>query len=428
MVKEKQKPKEICNRKWVVFIVFSIVFISLLNQMLIIATLNETDIMDEERRFLGDSLKKEEWIKLVSVNYANKSWGHFPLRVSESRSALTYGYDEALIDEEIVRKLDTFIPKTQEQEVLPQGNRQCKHQGKVFGIGLMKTGTTTLVKALELMGYGCYRDSCLHLGLWKYVQDASMVWKSINDITMDIFQHDELIGKFRNTSLRAQAFGDSPWCFLFVIFDKWYPNSKFILTIRDSPAQIAQSHLNYLKRHRKMYAIKGLAEKDFLMLVARRYELHNQFVIDYFKSQNRSNDLLILNFNDQQLKNISEHMNRSSIPQQPYYPQWKPLIEFLGCTTAIARRPFPHLNRGRKYKMIPQNILSEPGNRSISSKFVFEPVPMITNQSLDWRERFGVNQLKWASPYVFIDNITSLLHIELMIAPEIAQLLQKYFG
>ena len=82
---------------------------------------------------------------------------------------------------------------------------------KVFGIGFHKTGTSSLAKALERLGYtvcGARRD---------LVEPA--VSNDLDKLFKVIDQYD--------------ACQDNPWPILFRELDEHYPGSKFILIERD---------------------------------------------------------------------------------------------------------------------------------------------------------------------------------------------------
>jgi 3'-phosphoadenosine 5'-phosphosulfate (PAPS) 3'-phosphatase len=81
---------------------------------------------------------------------------------------------------------------------------------KIFGIGLSKTGTTSLARALEILGYRT-RDN---LGVVDYIQgDLSSINSGILDTN--------------------DAFTDTPIPNFYRELDAKYPDSKFILTVRD---------------------------------------------------------------------------------------------------------------------------------------------------------------------------------------------------
>ncbi|NIQ13131.1 MAG: hypothetical protein GTO02_01590, partial [Candidatus Dadabacteria bacterium] len=79
---------------------------------------------------------------------------------------------------------------------------------KIFGIGLSRTGTTSLNKALEILGY------------------KSIHWPSNNQILTDICD-----GRFKWDILQTyDALTDIHGAAFYREFDKEYLNSKFILT------------------------------------------------------------------------------------------------------------------------------------------------------------------------------------------------------
>eukprot|EP01084_Bolivina_argentea_P264523 448103_1 len=106
-------------------------------------------------------------------------------------------------------------------------NKRCVHKKRVFVLGIMKTGTTSMTNALSHLGYHCTHNSCIHLGNWFHFIDTVHLWQPFEVITLSILNMTDLLREYITTSNAALAFGDSPWCFLYPIFDKLYPNSKF---------------------------------------------------------------------------------------------------------------------------------------------------------------------------------------------------------
>ncbi|MGB1249592.1 MAG: sulfotransferase, partial [Candidatus Promineifilaceae bacterium] len=95
---------------------------------------------------------------------------------------------------------------------------------KVFGIGLNKTGTTTLGQCAEILGYrhmGCDRSLLADIVLNQNLDRAFTIIEQFN------------------------FFEDWPWPLIYREIDKQFPNSKFILTVRDNE----QAWLASLKRH-----------------------------------------------------------------------------------------------------------------------------------------------------------------------------------
>lgn len=99
-----------------------------------------------------------------------------------------------------INNLLNTLPKLDESK-LPK-NKKCNHQGKVFAIGLMKTGTTSIVKALNRLGYPCWSDSCLHVGNWKYpnLPDAVLLWQPQEIIINSIFNISDARKKYIDVS------------------------------------------------------------------------------------------------------------------------------------------------------------------------------------------------------------------------------------
>ena len=131
-------------------------------------------------------------------------------------------------------------------------------QSKVFGIGLSKTGTTSLARALEILGYNT-RD---YLGVTRY---------SPGDLTsIDL---DEVNAN--------DAFTDTPIPSFYRELDKMYPGSKFILTVRDMDG--------WLKSCKKQFTQK-LADKQNEANINLFMDLYGCFVFDEEKDETSSFD------------------------------------------------------------------------------------------------------------------------------------------
>lgn len=178
---------------------------------------------------------------------------------------------------------------------------------KVFGIGAHKTGTSSLAEALNILGI------------------RTNHWKHHNEISDDI--------KNNNFKLRTleyfDAVCDNPIPSIYKELDIAYPNSKFILTIRDEEKWIAslEEHtgINYqdlpdgLKYARFLFYGIWYYDRDIYL---RRYREHNRDVQNYFR--NRPDDLLIMNIT------IGNG--------------WKELCNFLGVSEQPVQN-FPHDNK-----------------------------------------------------------------------------------
>lgn len=175
---------------------------------------------------------------------------------------------------------------------------------KIFCIGHFKTGTTSLKKAFQDLGYD--------------VGDQRTA--------------EQLIVEYMNKDFRAiidychsaQVFQDFPFACkeTYKYLDEAFPDSKFILSVRDNSDQWYNSLINF---HSKKFGKGKVPNKEDLMnatyiykgyvwqvvnsiygapeddpynkqILINYYNKHNEDVINYF--HNRPNDLLIINLSE----------------------------------------------------------------------------------------------------------------------------------
>lgn len=181
---------------------------------------------------------------------------------------------------------------------------------RVFGIGFHKTGTTSLAKALERLGY-------------RALHGAGPVRAALGHHRMMELLHAGELGPVWEVAEAFDAFAGNPWFSLFREADARFPGSRFVLTRRD-PARWLGSVLNHF----------GGTESDFRhwiygvgdpmgheALVLERYRAHDAAVLAHFAG--RAEDLLVMDF------------ERGD--------GWPPLCDFLGAPVPDER--FPHENR-----------------------------------------------------------------------------------
>jgi glycosyltransferase involved in cell wall biosynthesis len=155
---------------------------------------------------------------------------------------------------------------------------------RIFGIGMHKTGTTSLNTALKVLGF-----ESAH---WKSAHWVKAIWQEINST-----------GQSR-TLEQSYALSDLPIPLLFRQLDKAYPGSKFILTTRNEVKWLesVRKHWNpdfnkfrqswdsdpFTHRiHEKLYGQTWFDPEVFV----KRFRRHNADVIEHFK--NRPSDLLV---------------------------------------------------------------------------------------------------------------------------------------
>jgi len=202
---------------------------------------------------------------------------------------------------------------------------------KIFCIGRNKTGTTSLEQALKSFGY--------KLG------DQARA-----ELLMDEWAKRDFrkIIKFCKT---ANAFQDAPFSydFTFQALDSAFPESKFILTIRNNANEwyesVTRFHTKLVGKNRlptasdlkefpyrykgwiweQAQALYGIDETTLYdkEIYTKHYENYNARVLDYFRQ--RPNDLLILNIEDpSSMKSLCDFLDIKFTGQQmPHLNQSK---------------------------------------------------------------------------------------------------------
>lgn len=233
--------------------------------------------------------------------------------------------------------------------------------GKVFGIGLSKTGTTSLYAALEILGYtpATFRDfNRLGAGDW---------------LNGD-FRHDLLSGRDAATDLPVGTY--------FRELDARYPGSKFILTERDMDSWLASIDKQFSGAphepgdfHRDVRLAQygsGMFVKDRFRRV---YEQHIAAVEEHFKD--RPQDLLRMNvFDGDGWQKLCPFLDKP-LPDTPY-----PSVDPRGLTedkhdARVNRKKSASF--GRFAFVIP---LVNPGNEHVADYGVVERCLRATLQSL----------------------------------------------
>jgi Sulfotransferase domain len=201
---------------------------------------------------------------------------------------------------------------------------ELKGHQKVFGLGLSKTGTSSLGEALNLLSI-----------------------KTIH------FPHDRrTLAELRAANYKLsiledyQGVVDIPVAPYYAQLDKIYPDSKFILTVRDKHSWLSSIETHWRSRSARMN--KNPQYKEFTQFISACvsgslrynkdrflyvYDTHVRNVKDYFQS--RPEDLLILDICGGD--------------------GWEKLCSFLGLPIPEAR--FPHANPWISgLRLVPQHI------------------------------------------------------------------------
>jgi len=184
-----------------------------------------------------------------------------------------------------------------------------KNQKKIFCIGFNKTGTTTIKKCFEILKLGTI---------------APTTSKTIRPINHEIFNNDNYEPALK-VAERYTCFEDRPWNIweMYRRLDDHFPDSRFILTIRNSETwwQSVERWISITKpwmasRYRVHLRATDLRKES--MIAA--YENYNHEVLSYFQATDK---LLVINLEDGL--------------------EWKPFCDFF--YKPIPQVPFPHANK-----------------------------------------------------------------------------------
>lgn len=175
---------------------------------------------------------------------------------------------------------------------------------KVFGIGLNKTGTSTLGQAGEILGYRCTS--------W----DRGL----LEDVVLrgDFSRITQTVRKF-------DLFEDWPWPLIYEELDQMFPGSKFILTTRKNENIWLESLMHHslrtppIKHCRKLAYGFSFPHKHKEKHLAF-YRNHNNGVCEYFRG--RDDDFLEICWENGD--------------------EFKKLCAFLDCTVPDACLPHAH--------------------------------------------------------------------------------------
>jgi hypothetical protein len=200
---------------------------------------------------------------------------------------------------------------------------------RIFGIGLSRTGSKSLTKALTILGYRAIHFPTDPVTRSEYSQ---------------FFDHPSNLLRL-NVLDQYDAVLDNPISRVYRQLDQAYPGSKFILTIRDKQSWLRSCELWWDRFVDPMIA-NDPEYGPFMSLVGKvtygtqhfdkdlfseSFDSHLTEVTDYFRGRRR--DLLVLNI--------------------CAGDGWQKLAPFTGNTVPYA--PFPHLNKMIS-KTVPNNI------------------------------------------------------------------------
>ncbi|AKH42832.1 hypothetical protein FHS61_000605 [Altererythrobacter atlanticus] len=202
-------------------------------------------------------------------------------------------------------KNDDFVmpPEGGRKPESPPAGQTGVARRKVFGVGLNKTGTTSLAACMEKLGY---RHMGYRLDLLKAYRSGQMdeVWAVID-------AHD--------------SFDDWPYPLMYRELAERYPDAQFLLTIRRSPEIWFDSLARHSRQSRPFRNARKLAYGWRYPENAREQHL------EFYRRHNAE---------------VQEYLgNRVKVLCWETGDGWPELCDFIGA--AVPEEAFPHANRSR---------------------------------------------------------------------------------
>lgn len=167
-----------------------------------------------------------------------------------------------------------------------------QYNDKVFCIGFNKTGTTSIGRALELLGY---RNS------------------SFNKIVWEKYYLKNKVDKVLKFTAKFDSLDDLPWLKedMIPILDKTFPNSKFIYLTREEGAW---------KKSLYTWSYNRFGEHADIDNSLKEFRKHTEFVLDYFKERSKD-EFIILDIKDPKgFKKLASFLGKTC--SQDYFPHF----------------------------------------------------------------------------------------------------------
>ena len=181
---------------------------------------------------------------------------------------------------------------------------------KIVGVGLNRTGTTTLGVCLQHLGY---KHTSTHQEAFQFLQQGNI------DALMRVV-------------VEFDSFEDWPWPLVFRQIEAAYPESKFILTKRKSAEHWFESLC-------KLARMTGPTEYRRYIYGHAMPQGHKNEFIDFYHRHNET----LENF-------FSDKPGKLLVVSWEDGDGWKELCSFLGHDTPDM--PFPHVNRSDRLEQI----------------------------------------------------------------------------
>lgn len=175
-----------------------------------------------------------------------------------------------------------YFKKHFHNQILKYFWKHLSYKSKVFGIGLNKTATSSLGKYFEDLNYYHSSETYTAEKCNRFLNDKNFLYKEVDRFDM----HE-----------------DWPWPFVYQDLFFKYPNSKFILTLRESPEKWFNSLKNtsdYFapSQTKKIFYGHSIITEDLKDTLIAQYKNHKKQVLNFFDSNKANDRLYVLNVNN----------------------------------------------------------------------------------------------------------------------------------
>lgn len=210
---------------------------------------------------------------------------------------------------------------------------------KVIGAGLGRTGTESLKKALEILGFGaCYHMFELTIKHPEHLPE----WEKL--IAGEKPNYEFLFDGYQSTA-------DFPACMFYQEFIEQYPQAKVVLTVRDADKWYDSASKTIFKgvpasvmpliRLTSLFSKKARA--SLLTIPFAREVVNNRFFEG--RTNDREHTKAIFNA-------WNEEVKRTVPPDRllvfEVHEGWEPLCRFLN--VPVPATPFPHVNKSDTFE------------------------------------------------------------------------------
>ncbi|CAH8431385.1 unnamed protein product [Schistosoma margrebowiei] len=344
--------------------------------------MNEKEVQTND-----EEINENQLVNLIKLVCSNQRWLNKRKKVNTISSLLKkYSYtsmfsrlSSLLIKTLKILALQSFALLTSSaSSSTSSSSSSISNELLIIGAGQMRTGTTSLKFALQLL----FNQPCYHMYdvIYKYQESHIKKWIKIFNMHQKCVNIEK--ANWNDIFNECKFAVDYPTCVFYKDLMNIYPNAKVILTIRDTDSWISScrattasdmvmtKHITFTENI--IYRLRGLRSLPIL---------HDRM---YTKAFGSNYDQMT----DDELKNAFIKWNQEVINYVPkdrlliFDPNdgWKPLCEFLNIPIP-ENVPFPHLNKriDLRNRLLKYRFLAQFLNFSFIISFLWFIHYMITS-------------------------------------------------